>query len=233
MVFVVAAALLTLLAWYVDQHVTLEDLVRQEDRVRAGIAAHPWGSFAIGFGIYAGLSLIPGTGGKAIVFGWLFGFWRAMVIVTVALTCAAIVIFALSRYLFRDSIERRYTRFVSLMNEHIEKEGAFYLLTLRMAHAPYSIINPVSGASRVRLWTFIWTTFVGLIPGTVVWAYVGVRLPSLRDLAVSGPGALLDPLLVAALVASAGLPLLFRTLVSRFGIPGGNRSIDAAIRRQD
>ena len=75
---------------------------------------------------------------------------------------------------------------LSLMNRHIEKEGAFYLLTLRMAHAPYSIVNPVSGASRVPMWTFVWTTAIGLLPGTAVWAYVGVRLPSLRDLANSG-----------------------------------------------
>ena len=210
--------LLTMLAWYVNNHVSLEELMIQEDRLRAAIALHPWRSFVIGFGIYAGLSLIPGIGGKAIVVAWLFGYWQAMIIVMIGLTSAAMVIFSLSRYLLREYVERRYASLLSLMNRHIEREGAFYLLTLRMAHAPFSIINPVSGASRVRTWTFFWTTMVGLLPGTAVWAYVGVRLPSLSDLANNGPGSLLDPPLIAALVASATLPLLFRWLVSRFGI---------------
>jgi len=218
-VMAVTATLLTILAWYVNNHISLDELAIQEERFRAAIALHPWRSFVIGFGVYAGLSLIPGTGGKAIVFAWLFGYWQAMIIVMVGLTSAAMVIFSLSRYLFREYIESRYTSFLSLMNRHIEREGAFYLLTLRMAHAPFSIINPVSGASRVRTWTFFWTTMVGLLPGTAVWAYVGIRLPSLRDLANDGPGSLLDPPLIAALVASATLPLLFRWLVGRFGIP--------------
>ena len=129
--------------------------------------------FVVGFCIYTVLALVPGTGGKAIVYGWLFGFWQAVTIVTVGLTIAAMAIFFLSRYLFRESIERRYTDFLALMNKHLEKEGAFYLVTLRMAHAPFSIVNPVSGASRVRTWTFFWTTVVGLLPANAIWVYVG------------------------------------------------------------
>ncbi|MEX2130518.1 MAG: hypothetical protein WD772_03455, partial [Pseudohongiellaceae bacterium] len=48
---------------------------------------------------------------------------------------------------------------------------------------------------------------------------VGIRLPSLRELAAHGPGVFMDIPLVIALVACAGLPLLIRWLVSRFGIP--------------
>ncbi|MGR9092732.1 MAG: TVP38/TMEM64 family protein [Gammaproteobacteria bacterium] len=228
-VFAGAAVVLAAIAWYVNRYVSLSELAMHEDRIRVAIAMRPLRSFMLGLAVYITLSLIPGIGGKAIVFGWLFGFWRAVIIVIVSLTCSAMVIFSLSRYLFRDRIERRYTGMLSLMNRHIEKEGAFYLLTLRMAHAPYSIVNPVSGASRVPMWTFVWTTAIGLLPGTAVWAYVGVRLPSLRDLANSGPGSLLDPLLITALVASAMLPLFFRGLVRRFGIPAGKRRGNAAL----
>jgi len=135
-VMAVTATLLTILAWYVNNHVSLDELAIQEERFRAAIALHPWRSFVIGFGVYAGLSLIPGTGGKAIVFAWLFGYWQAMIIVMVGLTSAAMVIFSLSRYLFREYIESRYTSFLSLMNRHIEREGAFYLLTLALQSGP-------------------------------------------------------------------------------------------------
>lgn len=219
LVFAIAAIVLTALAWYVKNHASLEELADQESRFRAYISLNPWHSFAVGFGIYMGLALVPGTGGKAIVYGWLFGFWQAVTIVTVGLTLAAMTIFSLSRYLFRESIEGRYTIFISLMNKHLEKEGAFYLLTLRMLHAPFSIVNPVSGASRVRTWTFFWTTVVGLMPANAIWVYVGIGLPSLRALAESGPGSFINLPLIVALVACAILPLLIRWLVSHFGIP--------------
>ena len=215
---------LILLAWYVNSQVSLEQLVIQEERIRNTITQQPWRSFVVGFSIYTGLSLVPGTGGKAIVVGWLFGFWQAMIIIIIGLSSAAMVIFFLSRYLFRNYIERRYTSFIARMNRHLEREGAFYLLTLRMAHAPFSIVNPVSGASRLRSWTFFWTTAVGLLPGTTVSAYVGVSLPSLRELLERGPISLIDPALIAALGASAVLPLLVRWLLRRFPIPARGRA---------
>jgi uncharacterized membrane protein YdjX (TVP38/TMEM64 family) len=228
--FSIAAILLTTLAWYLNNYVSLDELVDQENRLRAAIAANPWRSFVIGFCIYTVLALVPGTGGKAIAYGWLFGFWQAVTIVTVGLTIAAMAIFLLSRYLIRESIERRYTDFLALMNKHLEKEGAFYLVTLRMIHAPFSIVNPVSGASRVQTWIFFWTTVVGLLPANAIWVYVGIRLPSLRELASSGPESYIDLPLIGALVVCGTLPFLIRWLVSHFGIPATENQIhDATI----
>jgi uncharacterized membrane protein YdjX (TVP38/TMEM64 family) len=213
-----------------NNYVSLDELVDQENRLRAAIAANPWRSFVIGFCIYTVLALVPGTGGKAIAYGWLFGFWQAVTIVTVGLTIAAMAIFLLSRYLIRESIERRYTDFLALMNKHLEKEGAFYLVTLRMIHAPFSIVNPVSGASRVQTWIFFWTTVVGLLPANAIWVYVGIRLPSLRELASSGPESFIDLPLIGALVVCGTLPFLIRWLVSQFGIPATENQIhDATI----
>ena len=232
-VFAIAAILMTTLAWYVNNYFSLEQMASQEIRLRDYIALNRWRAFFIGFGIYQLLALVPGTGGKAIVYGWLFGFWQAVIIVNVGLTIAAMAIFSLSRYLFRESIERRYTKFLALMNTHLEREGAFYLLLLRMAHAPYSIVNPVSGASRVRTWTFFWTTVVGLLPANAIWVYVGLRLPSLRELASRGPEAFIDLPLIAALVICATLPLLIRWLIGRFGILGSGTGVhDATIHEQ-
>lgn len=228
-VFGGAAILLMALAWYVNTHVSFDELAAQEKQIRSAIAANPWRSFVIGFLIYTVVALVPGTGGKAIIYGWLFGFWQALTIVTVGLTIAAMAIFYLSRYLIQESIERRYTDFLAQMNRHLEKEGAFYLITLRLLHAPYSIVNPVSGASRIRAWTFFWTTVLGLLPANVIWVYVGVRLPTLHELASSGPGSFIDLPLIGALVAIGILPFLVRWLVRRFGAPGTTQEIhDAA-----
>lgn len=217
-IYTLILLLLAALAWYANSLFSLEELALQEDRFRLAIAQNPLQSFLIGFAIYTALALVPGTGGKAIVYSWLFGFWQAMLIVTVGLSIAAMMIFALSRYLFQSTIERRYTNFVAAMNAHIEKEEVFYLLTLRMMHAPFSIVNPISGASRVRTWTFFWTTVVGLVPANAIWAYVGLRLPSLRDLAQQGSSAFIDLPLIAALVTCGVFPILLRWLFNHLGV---------------
>lgn len=232
MILLVTIATMVTLAWYANNYASLDVLIEQEQRVRQAIAANPWQSFFIGFGIYFVLSLVPGTGGKGVIYGWLFGFWQGITIVTIGLTIAAMIIFYLSRYLFQEAIERRYTRFLTLMNKHLEKEGGFYLLTLRMAHAPYSIVNPVSGASRVRSWTFLWTTAIGLLPANMIWVYVGLRLPSLDELATAGPEAFIDLPLIAALVGCAFLPPVVRFAIARFGMPGDDIHVhDATIKQ--
>ncbi len=228
--FSIAAILLTTLAWYLNNYVSLDELANQESRLREAIATNPWRSFAIGFCIYTVVALVPGTGGKAIVYGWIFGFWQAVAIVTVGLAIAAIAIFLLSRYLVRESIERRYPRFLTFINRNLEKDVAFYLVTLRLLHAPYSIVNPVIGASRVRTWTFLWTTVVGLLPANAVWVYVGIHLPSLRELADHGPESFINLPLIGALVLCGTLPILIRWLINRYGFPGAKGQIhDATI----
>lgn len=233
LVLAASVGFLAILGWYVNSYASLDALIAQELVVREAIATHPLQSFCIGSAIYLVLSLVPGTGGKGVIYGWLFGFWQAVTIVSVGLTIAAMLIFYLSRYLFQEAIEKRHTRFLALMNKHLEKEGAFYLLTLRMAHAPYSIVNPVSGASRVRSWTFFWTTAVGLLPANAIWVYVGLRLPSLEELTVTGPEAFIDMPLIVALVGCALLPPAVRYLIGRFGIPGDDiHPHDATIKDQ-
>lgn len=213
-----AVCIFAVLAWYVKTYMTLDGLVTQEQRVREGIALRPWRSFGVGLALYAVVSLVPGTSGKSVVIGWLFGLWRAVFLIIAGLTAAGLAMFYLSRFVFRAEIERRYGKFLGTLNRHLEKEGAFYLLALRMAHFPYSIINLASGASRVRVRTFCWTTAVGLLPGTLVFAWVGVRLPSLEELARHGAGSLIDAPLIAALAASAAFPFLFRWGAHRFGV---------------
>ena len=218
LVLMIAVTIAAALTWYVKHYVSMEDLVAQEERIREVITQRPWRSFALGFAIYALVSLVPGTSGKSVIFGWLYGFWQGALLIILGLSTAAMAIFYLSRYVCRGWIEHRYGRFLAALNRHLKKEGAFYLITLRMAHFPFSIINLASGASRVHAWTFYWTTAVGLLPGTAVFAYVGVRLPSLHQLIEHGPGSLVDAPLIVALFLSAVFPFIFRTVARRAGI---------------
>lgn len=213
-----AVAVFAGLAWYVQTYVTIDELVVREQQVRTAIERYPWRSFAIGLVIYTVVSLVPGTSGKSVIFGWLFGMAQAVILIIAGLTAAGLAMFFLSRFIFRAEIEQRYGRFLGALNRHLEREGAFYLLTLRMAHFPYSVINLASGASRVRARTFCWTMAVGLLPGTLVFAWVGTQLPSLDEIARHGVESLIDTPIIAALAVSAVFPLLVRWIARRLGV---------------
>lgn len=202
------------------EHASLDVLVRHETHLREQVAGHALLAWLAGFGIYFLASLVPGTGGKSMVFGWLFGYWPAVVMINAALTLAALVSFLVSRYLIRDVIEARFAAHVERLNEHVRRDGSFYLLALRMAHAPFTFVNYVSGALKIPTRTFWWTTQVGLLPGTMVFVFAGTRLPTLRELAESGPIRLLDPWLIGGLILTAVLPVLIRRIARRFQTPG-------------
>lgn len=217
-----AASGLVVLAVVLREYTSLAFLVERETQLRQTIAGHPVQSWLIGFGIYFLTSLVPLTGGKSMVFGWLFGLIPAVLMIDMALTLSALVTFLLSRYLIRDAIESRFGVHVQRLNGHLKRDGAFYLLFLRMAHTPYTFLNYVSGALRIETRTFWWTTQVGLLPGTIVFAFAGSRVPTLRELSEQGVAGLLDPWLFAALVLSGILPPAVRQSLRWCGLLGGS-----------
>ena len=205
-----------LIWWLAREHLALERLVEREQALRYAIDADRLGSWLLGFAVYTVVSLFPGTSGKSIIAGWLFGFWASLAMVTGALTLAAVGGFTLSRYLFQDSMRRRFGRFTDRLDRHVEREGAFYMLALRMMHVPYTLVNYTAGASSLAMTTFAWTTLVGLIPSTMVFVGVGASLPTLEQLLEHGASGLIDPILIAALVLMGVAPFLVRWGFKRF-----------------
>ncbi len=191
-------------------------LARHEMELRSRIHNRLVPAVALGIIAYTLISLVPGTSGKAIVVGWLFGFWAGLTVAMAGLTIAAQIIFVVIRFVFRDAVEAKLGARLKLWEKWLDREGAWFLLTLRMAHVPYSLVNYLSAASRVPQWTFGWTTFVGLLPGTIVFVWMGSRLPTIHELIQHGARELLDPWLWVALVSVAVLPLGIRWLVRAF-----------------
>jgi uncharacterized membrane protein YdjX (TVP38/TMEM64 family) len=223
------ALLLIAILWLVQRWQPREALIDHENRLRASIAEQPLIAWALGFIVYTALSLVPGTGGKSMVFGWLFGLWPAVLMVDCALTAAAIITFCVSRIAFRDVVETRFRNNVQRINRGLSREGAFYLLLLRLTHMPFTFINYACGATRVEARTFWWTTQLGVLPGTIVFVFAGSRVPRLRDLLDRGLMELIDPWLIGGLVLTALLPILIRTVIRRTRLRT-ERDIPAALR---
>jgi uncharacterized membrane protein YdjX (TVP38/TMEM64 family) len=202
--------------WALADHWSLWAMAKEEQRLRATVDEHPVASWLIGLGVYVAASLIPGTGGKAIVFGWLFGFLGGLMVVNLGLTIAAVISFFVVRYVFQAAVHRRFGKAIARIDEALAREGGFYLLTVRLLHMPYSLTNYAAAATTVGPLTFWWTTQLGLLPGNVVFVLAGARLPTLTQLAQQGPWSLINVPLLVSLSLAAFVPLAIRSAVRKW-----------------
>ncbi len=216
--FIVVVAAATF-AWQVRDAWSLERLARNESALRASVEQHPVMALLGAFCVYVaitGLSL-PGAGVMSLTYGWLFGFWRAVVLLSFAATAGAGVAFLTSRYLVGQYVQQRYAERLASMNRWLDSEGALYLFWLRLIPAiPFFVINLVAGLTRMRLWTFLWVSQIGMLPGTCLFAYAGSRLPTLEQIATQGAASLLRPGVVLAFVMLGAAPLAFRSVYRRW-----------------
>jgi len=194
----------------------LTSLAERETELRAVVEAHPAAALAIALAAYVavtGLSL-PGATAMSVACGWLFGFWRALVLVSFASTAGATIAFLLSRYLLGQWIQARYGERLAAINAAIDREGAFYLFTLRLIpQVPFFVLNAAMGLTKIRVWTFWWVSQLGMLPASVVFVLAGASAPSLKTVADKGLASILDWRLAAALALLGVLPLATKWLV--------------------
>ena len=141
---------------------------------------------------------------------FVFGIWPAVVYVNISATVGAVMAFLLARYLLGDWVQNRFKDKLTGFNRQVEKNGVYYLLTLRlMPLFPFTWINLFCGLTTIRLVTFLWTTCLGILPGTVVFVYAGSQLGQ-----INSPGELLSPGVLLAFFL-LGIFALFPVIVKR------------------
>ena len=205
---------------------TLENLAQQESQLRTFQQAHPVLVYGIAFLIYVvvtGLSL-PGAAVLTLVYGWYFGVFHGVVLVSLASTTGATLAFLLSRFLFRDSIQKRFGERLASFNQALKNEGPFFLFTLRLIPAvPFFVINAVMGLTPIRTRTFWWVSQLGMLAGTAVYVYAGSSVPNLQTLADQGINAVFTPSQLTQIVIAFVLLGIF-PLIARFIMKWVNRS---------
>ncbi len=132
--------------------------------------------------------------------GFVYGFFPALGIVTVAWMLSALLCYWVGTSVARPLLDRTfgYERF-ERFERMIERGGVPLLLALRLIPiVPFSLICYAAGAARVPLWRYTWTTLVGYLPITSLAVYFGTRLEGLEltDPLVYGSAALLVVLLL-------------------------------------
>jgi dihydrolipoamide dehydrogenase len=198
-------------AFDLGQYLSLEFFKSQQAAIDAYYHAYPWWTACIFFVVYVavtGLSL-PGAAIMTLVAGAIFGVLWGTVLVSFASTIGATLAFLASRFVLRDWVQSKFGNSLKTINRGIEKDGGFYLFTLRLVPVfPFFVINLVMGLTPIRTLNYYWVSQVGMLAGTVVYVNAGTQIAGIDSLS-----GILSPGLLLAFALLGLFPLLARKLV--------------------
>ncbi len=192
-------------------YLDLQYLKAQQDTIDAYFEAHPLLTASVYFAIYVLVTAfsLPGAAVMTLAGGAIFGLLWGTVIVSFASSIGATLAFLVSRYLLRDMVQTRFGDKLKAVNAGIEKDGAFYLFTLRLVPVfPFFVINLVMGLTPLATRTFYWVSQLGMLAGTVVYVNAGTQLARIESL-----DGILSPGLIASFTLLGVFPLIARKVV--------------------
>jgi uncharacterized membrane protein YdjX (TVP38/TMEM64 family) len=198
-------------AFDLGRFLTLDYAQASSARFAALYAGHAVAVVAGYFAVYVAVTALslPGAAVLSLAGGALFGFWIGLVIISFASSIGATLACAISRFALRGWVARRFGDRLAAMDRGIEREGAFYLFTLRLIPAfPFFLVNLAMGLTPMRLATFYWVSQVGMLPGTVVFVNAGRELGRVTSLS-----GILSPSLLASFALLGLFPLAARRIV--------------------
>lgn len=206
-VFVVAFRLFEL-----DRYFTLTFLKESKDSLVNLYAHRPHLVIGCYFFIYvlvAALAL-PGAVVLTLAGGAILGFTVGGVIISFASTIGATLACFISRFLLRDWVQTKFGEKLKTINEGMDREGAFYLFTLRLIPIfPFFMINLVMGLTRLPLTRFYWVSQLGMLPATLVYVNAGKELGKIDSLS-----GILSPSLLISFVILGFFPITVKRLMA-------------------
>ena len=165
---------------------------------------------------------LPGATWMTLGGGFVFGTLMATVFVVSAATIGAVAIFLIARYCLADRFHAKMSPAALKMEAGFQANALSYLLFLRLVPAfPFWLINLVPAFVGVPLRIYIIGTFVGIIPGSVVYCSVGNGLGAVFDSGGTPDlGIIFQPEILAPIIAMAVLalvPIGYKWIKSRRG----------------
>ena len=191
---------------------TLESLKGSRDALVASYHQSP-GTFIAGFfALYTGVAALslPGAAVLTLAAGAIFGFGVGLVVVSFASSIGATLAFLASRYLLRDAVQARFGARLGPINEGMRRDGALYLLSLRLVPAfPFFLVNLLAGLTPIAARRFYWVSQLGMLAGTAAYVIAGTQLGRIERLA-----DVLSPGLLASLVLLGVFPLVAKAVAN-------------------
>jgi uncharacterized membrane protein YdjX (TVP38/TMEM64 family) len=219
-----ALALIVALAFALDldRYVSFETLRSHREQLLAFVHQHPIMAPLLFIALYAAVVAlsIPGGAVMTIAGGFLFGTLVGTALVLVGATIGATVVFLIARSALGDVLRARAGPRIRRMEEGFRRDAFSYLLVLRLIPIfPFWLVNIVPAVLGVSLGVYVLGTFIGIIPGSLVYASVGNGLGAVfeaggtPDLGIIFSHEILLPIVGLAVLAL--LPVAYRHLRSR------------------
>lgn len=175
----IAAGMVAALYFRPDKSFSPEQILARKEELTGFAMQHLALAAALFVAVYAlcvALS-VPGAAFLTLAGGFLFGSWLGASLAVVAATAGAVAVFLVADSSLGRVLRARAGPWLDRFRAGFEADAASYLLFLRLAPVfPFWLVNIAPALLGVRLATFAWTTFLGIIPGTFVFALAGASL---------------------------------------------------------
>ncbi len=200
-----------------DDQIRLDQLQNNLEKIRHFENIHPIKMVVIFFGLHVLMTSlsIPGSIVLTLLSGTIFGVLKGTIFVSLAGTLGASIAFLTSRYLFQKSIMLKFKNQFNNLNIMMKKSGNSYLFMLRLLPAsPFVLVNLLMGLTSIKIRSFVWITFVSMIPGNFIYVYAGKKFSQIDSLS-----EILTLPVILMLTVLSSLPFLLRitrSLLHRF-----------------
>lgn len=175
---------------------TFERLVQMDSQIKLWLVDN----FLMGCLLYVAAYILassfslPGVSILSFSGGFLFGPWLNPVLINIGATTGAVILFGLARTTLGEGLRTRFEAKLAPVYQETEAHGAAYLLSMRFLPAiPFFLVNLIGGLGGFRFRTFLWTTSLGILPGSIVNSLIGWSAGEVLE----NPGPLPWPVYVA------------------------------------
>jgi pyruvate/2-oxoglutarate dehydrogenase complex dihydrolipoamide dehydrogenase (E3) component/uncharacterized membrane protein YdjX (TVP38/TMEM64 family) len=208
---VLATAIFGYFYFGLNQSLTLDAFRARQAEFATQYAANPALFLGGFFALYVAVTAlsVPGAAILTMAAGALFGLTTGTLLVSFASSIGATLAFLSSRYLLRDWVQTKFGARLKAIDGGFERDGAFYLFTLRMIPAfPFFVVNLVMGLTKIRTFTYYWVSQLGMLAGTLVFVNAGTELARIKSTA-----GLLTPTLLGSFLALAIFPWIAKAVI--------------------
>ncbi|MDA7725950.1 FAD-dependent oxidoreductase [Pseudomonadales bacterium] len=185
-IIVVLGIIGSFFAFDFGDYLTLAYVKSQQAALNEMVATQPLEIAAAFFFIYIAVTAasLPGAAILTLVAGAMFGVWWGTLLVSFASSIGATLAMLVARFILREQVEARFGAQLSGIDKGIEKEGAFYLFTLRLVPLfPFFAINLLMGLTKIKVLTFFIVSQIGMLAGTLVYVNAGTQLAEIESTA--------------------------------------------------
>jgi len=195
----------------IGQYLSFETIKEQHEKLILLIESNFIFYFILFFFIYIIVTAfaLPFAAIKTVLAGALFGLIPGVILTSFASSIGSTLCFLMSRFVLRDFVQNKYTKYLDKINKGIKEDGIYYLFFLRLSPIfPFFIINLVFGLTKMKTMTFYIISQIGMLIGTVIFVNAGVQLSK-----INGMSDILSFNLILSFILIGLVPLIIKKLI--------------------